>query len=49
MNELLPLGTVTQWGPIEAIACFHGERYYFMYDGEVVSMMPATMVEEEEP
>lgn len=43
----LPLGTKTVYGRIRAVASFAGERYYFMVDHGVVSMAPATMVENE--
>lgn len=48
----LPLGTMTEWGEIGAIASLRGERYYFMVDpatselGIGVAMIPAMMVED---
>ncbi len=41
---LIPLGAKTNFGEVQAIASFSGERYYFCWDGEIVSMMPATEV-----
>lgn len=42
------LGSKTQWGKIVAISMLNGERYYWMVKDEVVSMMPALVVEEKE-
>lgn len=42
----LPLGTVVKpWGRIDMIGITGGERYYWLVDGNIVSMIPATMVE----
>lgn len=47
-HPIIPLGTKTQWGTIEAVGITGGERYYWMVDKfKSVSMIPAFMVEAE--
>ena len=47
-NPIIPLGTKTKWGIVEAIGILSGERYYWMLDEhKTVSMMPDFMVEED--
>ena len=44
-NTIVPIGTKTQWGTVDAIG-FVGERYYWMIDKHgCVSMLPASVVE----
>jgi hypothetical protein len=43
MNPL-PIGTKTQYGIITAVG-YVGERYYWLDDNGVTSMMPATTIE----
>ena len=39
--EIIPLGTMTQYGEIVMVGCLQGERYYWMIDHfGVVSMIP---------
>ena len=48
MDKILPIGTETPYGRIEAIGSLSGERYYWMIDKhKVVSMIPASILEEE--
>ena len=47
MNAPIPLGTmIKEYGKVGAVACIQGERYYFMVRGNLVSMIPAFMLEE---
>jgi len=47
-NPIIPLGTKTKWGTIEAVGLTGGERYYWMVDKfGGVAMIPAFMVEED--
>ena len=45
-NQILQLGSDTQWGKIIAVGIIEGERYYWMLDKSgTISMMPDFMVE----
>lgn len=46
--DIIPLGTQTKYGIIDAVGALSGERYYWMVDEyKCVSMMPASIVEPE--
>jgi len=39
------IGESTQWGIISAVGNLGGERYYWIVNGNLVSMIPACEVE----
>ena len=47
MSSLVAIGTVIKpWGKVIAVGLTGGERYYWLDDNGVISMMPACEIED---
>ena len=47
LDKLIPLETKTQYGTVIGTTNQGGERYYFLKYKGAISLMPATLIEEE--